>query len=367
MIAPVKVLLAALLLLAPTVAVEAATRTLIDSGQLPFAPSSSPYADVGLANLARLGKPDVLVLGTSAIRNALQPDVLEELIAAETGEEVHVQGLAQSAMSLKAQRLLVEGLAQLELLPDTVITGLTPVSLGGDNRDGDWFIHSELGQAWRGCADIADPTEAIDCWLGQASAMWRWRGRPEQLLSAARSGVPRTWREDGRTLHENGWTSEKPATERQLRNAIPSTLERLQEEIFVPAFVFNEFMGLVSDLRSHGVQVVVVEMPYQPMLVEALLQRNPAWEEQRRAGFALLEQAADVDIVEIEALGDWATASAFHDLRHLSHKGAEPFTRQLWDMPEFREPVLSGVTAVDDPAESDAAESDASAESDSAG
>jgi hypothetical protein len=345
MIAPIKMLLAALLLLAPTIAVEAGTRTLVDSGRLPFAPSSSEYADVGLANLARLGKPDVLVLGTSAIRNALQPDVLEELIAAETGEEVHVQGLAQSAMSLKAQRLLVEGLAQLELLPDTVITGLTPVSLGGDNRDGDWFIHSELGQAWRGCADISDPVKSIDCWLGQASAMWRWRGRPDQLLSAVGSGVPRTLREGGRTLHENGWTSEKPATERQLRKVLPATLERLQEEIFVPAFVFNEFIGLVSDLRSRGVEVIVVEMPYSPLLVEALLQRNPAWEEQRRAGFELLGQAADIDIVEIEALGDWATASAFHDLRHLSRKGAEPFTRQLWDMPEFREPVLNGVSS----------------------
>ena len=356
MIAPIKVLFAAVLLLAPTIAVEAGTRTLVDSGRLPFAPSSSPYADVGLANLARLGKPDVLVLGTSAIRNALQPDVLEELIAAETGEEVHVQGLAQSAMSLKAQRLLVEGLAQLDLLPGTVVTGLTPVSLGGDNREGDWFIHSELGQAWRGCADISDPAESIDCWLGQASAMWRWRGRPDQLLSAVRRGVPRTYREDGRTLHENGWTAEKPATERQLIKAIPSTLERLQEEIFVPAVVFNEFMGLVSDLRSRGVEVIVVEMPYAPMLVEALLERNPAWEEQRREGFALLEQAADIDIVEIDGLGEWATASAFHDLRHLSHKGAEPFTRQLWDMPEFREPVLAGVTAADDAAGSDSAD-----------
>ena len=107
--------------------------------------------------------------------------------------------------------------------------------------------------------------------------------------------------------------------------------------------------------------LIVVEMPYAPMLVEALLERNPAWEEQRREGFALLERAADIDIVEIDALGEWATASAFHDLRHLSDKGAEPFTRQLWDMPEFREPVLAGVTAADSTDGSDATDGSDSA------
>ena len=32
------------------------------------------------------------------------------------------------------------------------------------------------------------------------------------------------------------------------------------------------------------------------------------------------------------------------DLRHLSREGAEPFTRQLWEMPAFRVGILAGLT-----------------------
>ncbi len=347
MITPIKVLLATLLLLAPTLAVEAGTRSLIEAGRLPIAPSSDEFADVGLANLIRKGKPDVLIIGTSAVRNGIQPDVLAELIEAETGEEVHVQGIAQSAMSLEAQLLLVQSLAGLDLLPEVVITGLTPVSLNGDNRNGDWFIHSELGQLWSGCADTSDPEAALDCWLGQGSAVWRWRGKADRLVDAAEKGMPTTIVRKGRKLHENGWTSEKPATAKVLRKELARTLDRLQEDIAVPPFVIIDFARLIAELRSHDVEVIAVTMPYSDQLEEALDARNPAWSQQRRDGFELLERGANLDIVDVDGFGDWARTSSFHDLRHLSREGAEPFTRQLWEMPAFREPVLEGLASAD--------------------
>ncbi len=350
MIKPISVLLAAIVLLTPSAVAEVGTRALIESGRLPIAPSTDQLADVGLANLMRLGKPDILILGTSAVRNGIQPDVLEQLIAEETGQEVHVQGIAQSAMSLKAQRLLVKGLAALDLLPDTVITGLTPVSLTGDHRDGDWFLGSPLGQLWGGCGDTLDDADVeatLDCWLGQNSAVWRWRGHPDRLAQAARDGMPASIVKKGRQLHENGWTSEKPSTRKELRKQLPRTLRRLQDGVSVPAYVAIDFAELVRELRSHGVEVVPVTMPYSSMLEDALVARNPDWEQQRIDGVGLFEQVAGIDIIDVDGFGEWADSAAFHDLRHLSRRGAGPFTEQLWEMPEFRERVLAGLEIED--------------------
>ena len=230
-IRPLGVAMAALLLLGPLVVLEVGVRLLIESDRLPEATSSQELTDVGLANLARSGRPDILVLGNSAIRNGLQPDVLEALIAEAGGGEVRVQGIAQGAMSLEAQELLVRALAERGQLPSTVLVGLTAGTLNGslDDAEGqaeDWFTASELGQLWSGCAGLAWP-EVSDCRLGELSALWRWRGRPDRLVSAALRGMPTTFDHDGRVLQENGWASEEPATARRLREQLPGTLERL--------------------------------------------------------------------------------------------------------------------------------------------
>lgn len=345
MIKPLHIALAASLLLGPVIAAEAGVRTLIQTGRLPLATSSDRLADVGLANLERLGVPDVLVLGTSSIRNGLRPDVLEEAIHAATGRDVRVQGIAQSAISLRAQRLLVSGLAERGLLPGVVIMGVTPVTLTGDHQDGDWLLSSELGRLWSGCESIADLTEQLDCQLGQVSALWRWRGRPDDLLRAAERGMPRTATVAGRQLQEDGWASEPPSTRRALRREIPGALERLLERISVPAYVAIDFAALVDDLRSHGVTVITITFPYAAMLEEALMARNPAWKAQRDEGYTILEEASRSDIIEVAGFGDWWRPRSMHDLRHLSREGAGPFTQQLWEMPAFREAVLEGMAS----------------------
>jgi hypothetical protein len=350
MIITLKILLAATLLLAPAVATEAGVRSLIEAGRLPIAPSSDQRADVGLANLVRLGKPDVLILGTSAVRNAIQPDVLEQLIKEETGRDVDVQGIAQSAMSLRAQRLLVRGLAGLDLLPDVVITGLTPISLTGDHNDGDWFLQSALGQLWDECAQtdgVDDLGASLDCWLGQESAAWRWRGRPGRLVHAAEKGMPKSIVVKGRRLKENGWTAAKAVTPKELRKELPGTLARLQEQIVTPASIVIEFAELMRQLRDREVQVVPVTMPYAGLLEDALVARNPDWEQQRLDGVELFEAYGEIDIIDVDGYGDWVDGGSFHDLRHLSRDGAGPFTRQLWEIPEFKARVLEGLGSVD--------------------
>lgn len=347
MIRPLGAALAAMLLLGPTIALEGVTRLLIDSGRLPVATSSQELTDVALANLQRLGRPDILVLGNSAIRNGLQPDVLEALIHEETGRSVRVQGIAQGAMSLDAQRLLVRSLADHGLLPGTVLVGLTAGTLNGslDDADGqaaDWFTSSELGWLWSGCQDVSWPV-ATDCLLGQASALWRWRGRPDRLLSAIEGSPPTTFDHGGRLLQENGWAAETPATARRLREQLPGTLARLPPLEGLPRAVEEGYMALLEELRAHGAQAVPFALPYSPPLTEALLADDPTWQRRLLEGYRRLEAVSGLDISLVEAFGPWWEPASQHDPRHLSREGAGPATRQLWETPGFREGLLSGL------------------------
>ena len=351
MIALGKVLLAMLLLLGPVIVAELGLRALITAGRLPAAPSSSLLADVSIANLERLGRPDVLVIGTSAIRSALKPATLEDLLSTEIGRPVAVQSVAQGGLSFAAQRLLIRKLAALDLLPRTVITGLSAVSLqDGSDLEDDWFLGSELGRLWSGCEAGAPEEEALDCLLGQVSALWRWRGRPERIVEAITSGMPVTIIDNGRLLQESGWLSTNPSTAARLEENISRALARVEDRIDLSPATVDGFAGLVEELRAHGVELVAVELPYFPTFEAALSARNPDWAAGRDAGFAALEEAAAIEIIDVDGFDDWTTgtkAEWFRDPRHLSRVGAGPFTRHLWQMPEFRAALLQSLTSAD--------------------
>jgi hypothetical protein len=216
----------------------------------------------------------------------------------------------------------------------------------GGSEDGDWFVHSELGHAWGGCADV-DILRLADCWLGQVSALWRWRGRPDRLAESAVSGMPTTYDHQGRIIEENGWAWERSATRHRLARVVPETLDMLRDHVVLPPLEEQRFAELVATLRSHGTTVIAATQPYAPPLEEALLDRNPEWSDELRAAYARLEEDAAIDIVEVERFGEWWTPAAQHDLRHLSHEGAGPYTRQLWDSPRFRDALLDGIASDD--------------------
>jgi hypothetical protein len=345
-IKPAVVLLALLLLLAPVIAAELSVRALIAGDRLTEAPGPNMAADVSLANLQRLGAPDVLVVGTSSIRNALKPATLEKAVLGDTGREIDVRGVAQGGLSLSDQRVMVRGLEERGLLPDTVVLGLSPGSVTGVAHRWTWFQESELGRLWSGCADL-DGVEALGCRLGQNSALWRWRGRPDRLVEAGLRGMPSRYRFADHLLGEDGWTSDPPATARRLKRQLPSTVAKIPADVPHSEPNKDDFVALVEELRSYGVHVVAVALPYAPPLEEALLQTYPAWRQELEAGYAGLAAAADIEIVEVKAFDDWWEPGSSNDLRHLSREGAPPLTRQLWEMPEFRESLLEGLTAAD--------------------
>ena len=179
----------------------------------------------------------------------------------------------------------------------TVIVGLTPSSVRGMGEHFDWFSESELGRTWSGCADVAE-LERISCRLSQRSALWRWRGHPERLLSALTEPMPRTFEDRGQRLLEDGWYDGPPSSARRLDRTLPATLEQLPEGVEQDPQVRADFVALVDELRAHGSTVIPVAVPYSPPLIEALVERNPEWRSELESGYASLAAAADIEIVE---------------------------------------------------------------------
>jgi len=342
MIRPISVIIAAVLLLGPLITVELSLRALIDAGRLPDAPSSNDFADVSLANLQRGGQPDVLIMGMSTMRSGLKPDTLERRIEDDLGRPVHVQNVAQGGISLESQRIIVERLAEQGLLPSVVITGVSPITLAAEHEgeSEDWFRRSELGRLWAGCSEVAYEPHVLECWLTQASALWRWRGHLDELRVAVTEGMPTTVEEGGRALRPSGWLATRPATAERLERNLPRALARLDEEILVSDELADGWAAFIDELRANDVEVVALRMPYYQPLVDAAVERNPEWVEQRDAGYARLEEAADLPLLEVEGFADAAEAEWFRDPRHLSRTGAPIFTRQLWATDAVSEPVL---------------------------
>ncbi|MEX1296384.1 MAG: hypothetical protein AB1Z67_09460 [Candidatus Limnocylindrales bacterium] len=342
MIRPISVIVAAVLLLGPLITVELGLRALIDEGRLPEAPSSNDFADISLANLHRGGRPDVLIMGMSTMRSGIKPDTLERRIEADLGRPVRVQNVAQGGISLESQRVIVEQLAEEGLLPSVVITGVSPITLAAEHEgeSEDWFRRSELGRLWAGCSEALVEPEALECWLTQASAVWRWRGHLDQLSAALTEGMPTTIRDGSRSLRPSGWVASRPASAEKLQQNLPRALARLDEEIHVGDELAAGWAAFVEALRSHGVEVVAVRMPYYRPLVDAALARNPDWAEQRDAGYERLEAAAGLPLIEVPDFSETAEPEWFRDPRHLSRLGAPAFTRQMWAEDAVSQPIL---------------------------
>ncbi len=346
MLRSIAAIITPLLLIGPVLAAELGTRALIRAGRLPEAPSSDPEADVALSNIMRLGRPDIMVLGTSVIRSGLRPSVLEAAISEAIGRKVTVRTVAQPALGLEGQRILVSGLARKGLVPNLVILGVTTNLMTGYGPPGDWFPRSELGRLWGGCGEATGPAW-LSCALGQRSALWRWRGDVARIRQALRGDRHRTAGDRDRQLTLSGWLSERPVRNYTLEQRVPQLLQVLPEGVPLSQANLDSFVALISELRGHGARVIAVALPYAPQLEAALVARNPAWYVERDRGYAALSRAADLPIVTVEAYGDWWETRSQNDLRHLSRRGAGPMTRQLWEMPAFREPIVEALASAD--------------------
>jgi hypothetical protein len=337
-----RVALVVLILLLPLLGVELGVRLLIASERLPVAAAHTPEFEITWTNLSRLGTADVLILGDSVSQQGIEPRVLSNLIDEALGHRVSVFNAASPGGTMSVNWAIVEELAREGRLPRVAVVGVYPGTLKNDLTYSDIFGLTPMGGLFSDCERWTGYSSMLDCRFASISAAWRWRGHLDLILEALEQPMPRRIRSGGLRLREDGFREGRGVPLERLQAQMDGA--DLRKRIFVfPQTVSDGFVRLIEALRSNGVKIVPVAIPDTPALSERMERLQPGRRELFRSALNVLESRAGLTFVDPVAFGDWWLDGEARNFNHLSASGAVKFTRQLWQMPEFRHALLEGL------------------------
>jgi hypothetical protein len=343
-----RILVVALIL--PLLLLELALRGMVAAGWLPEAPSRDPQVDGVLLGLTTGPRQDILLMGDSLMRRDVDPAVLAELVGEATGSVPKVASVAQLDVDIRTLLLLARELGRVDRSPRAMVVGLSMGNYGGPRADPGMLgiERSPMGAVAGGCDSRRTPVPWIECLISQGSVAWRWRGEPARLLRALLSrGAPEDVATADGTLRSDGFEATTGRTQAELDEMLATSYRGTVVD-FTPervAAAGSELRELVDYLRSQGVAVILVSVPYPPPLLEAVMERSPDIAAEDTAALDALSAATGTTIHRTGSMGEWWTPAASNDLKHLSATGAEAFTRQLWGSLPLRAALLDAIGA----------------------
>lgn len=349
------VVLAVTVLVLPLLAWEVTLRALVAAERLPEAPAGDPILQAGMDRLRRSAPKDVLFIGDSQILTGIDPRLLADLAEEASGERPTIFDFGQAGASIAMNVVLVERLARQGKLPRVAVIDV-PVSAfrpGGEGDGSEWFrtpagrafSASPLGRLILGCGPATDIVEQVDCALDQASVAWRWHGELDDVIRSV-TGAPLALQEGRGRWRPDGYLERPPVARGELKRQLARALKEAGKDDLAPRpGRFASYAALVDLLESYGTTVILVGIPLTHEFHDALVAKDPGWDESRRAAATALETKVGQPLVYVERYGDWYDETSVADVNHLSHDGALAFTRQLWEMPEFRDAFLAGLAA----------------------
>jgi hypothetical protein len=336
---PVRRILLAALLVTPLLGTEVALRALVTTHRLPFADAHRADFEITWANLERGGTPEVLILGDSVSQQSIEPIVLERLIARTSREAISVFNAASPGGGLGVNAAIVEELARQGRLPRVILVGVATGTLSTDITFRETFSRTVMGRLFTGCEVPLPLAQAIDCHASRGSLLWRWRGRPRDIVEALLRPLPETDVTDGLRLRSDGFRIGRGRSVDQIERQL-SRVDLNKRRVRIASDVQSSWRWLVSTAEANGAVVIPVAIPDTPPMLERMEQFQPGREQLFWDGIGQLEDGAGVPFVRVPALGPWYGDGMARNFNHLSHAGARQFTRQLWGMDDFREPLL---------------------------
>ena len=332
------------LLLLPLLMMELGVRLLISSGRLAVAAAHDPALELTWMDLQRAGHQDIILYGDSLIQQGIEPTVLADALGSP-GHPLHVFDLASSGGRMGVNRALADRLQAEGRSPRVAIIGLSPIGLRTDATWTDAMSQTPMGRLFTDCQPATAIGQQIDCRAEEVSALWRWHGRLGEVYQAIRTGQPVGRHLNGRDLRKDGFRVNPSATEVALQGQVAQALAGEPVHLQAGADAAASLTSLVADLRAAGVTPVVVAVPFSPLFTDALVARDPQWQEERAAAIATLSEQAGIDIIDPVSFGSWWTPASSFDVKHLSATGAQDFTRQLLGIPAFTDAVRAGLAA----------------------
>jgi hypothetical protein len=340
---PRRIVLFMVLLLAPLLAAEVGVRLLIGMDRLPAAATHDQSVDLMWLNLERAGNVELLLVGDSITHSGIDPAVLGELASDALRRPVKAFSFAAPGTGPGTSALLVEELARQGRLPSVVVVGISPVSLRGTGSGDRAFRSSPMGRLLTRCEGVEGYADLADCWLGQVSALWQWRGRPGPIVNAIRRS---RWTQGSgrrRLLRTDGFAEGPPRSVAEIERQVRTGLAHEPESLELGRSVPDDYRELVDALQRNGVTVVPVLIPYSPPYAAALEERHPGFEAEMQAAAEALGTATGVPVIDPGPFGTWWGDGSSQNIKHLSREGAVDFTRQLWETPGVRDGLLAGL------------------------
>lgn len=333
--------IAFVLVIVPVLVAELVLRLLIGTDRLPVAASIRP-AQLVWAFQDEHPRIDLAIVGDSMSHSGIDPALLADLAGTATGQQLVGYDLAVPGNGPGTSLLQLQQLAREGRMPKVVVMGISPIGLRGDAQGDRTFRRSPMGLLFGDCQGITELAAIVDCRAAQVSALWRWRGRWEQVIGAV-TGGDFTAGKGGRRPRRDGFSSGPKRTVAELGPQVEEGLSREDEGMALGPTVVRDYQALVDFIRSQGSTAVGVLVPYSQLYTDALEARHPGWDAERLAAARALAEAIGVPVVDPGPIAGWWGDGMSQNIKHFSGAGAKRFTEQLWSVPAFADAVASGL------------------------
>jgi hypothetical protein len=337
-----RILLVALLLVIPLLALEAGVRLLVATHRLPFAPAHTREFEVMWTNLSRGPAPDVLILGDSVSQQGIEPAVLGRRAGRALGRTVTIFNAASPGGTVSVNRALVEQLAREGRLPKVAIVGIYPGTLKNDLTYTEFLGRSPMGGIFGDCELEGTLEGTLACRLNGISLAWRWRGQLDRIATSFVDPVPLQMRSDGLLLRQDGFREGRGVPLSRLDAQLAQA--NLDRRLFAfPPEVLAGYERLIDVLRDNRVAIVAIQIPDTPVLEAGMEAYQPGRLQMMVDAVADIEATTGLDFIKVEAFGSWWADGMARNFNHLSAEGAKAFTAQLWEVDAFREQLLAAL------------------------
>ena len=277
--------------------------------------------------VAEEGRLDVLFVGSSATRAAIDPKHFdEELRRTKRGDVVSFNG-GMSSMYPSGAKLYLEHVWLERARPRFVLHGIREAELASRAKRPNYLRHGRIEALWLQGSPIA----ALQAALLDELKLLQYRGTLNTVLSRAKDGEPWHIRERGESVSdERGFRREKRPLAKTRRRGSKRLWKyggKPEDERYARSLPALEAMHELC--KRSGATYVLVNLPehperfgkrYGPAFFDDYHRRTRAWA--RARGVALL------DVTDAQ-LGAFADDRWYSDYHHLSPEGAEHFTEML--------------------------------------
>jgi len=283
-------------------------------------------------------RADILFLGTSRIRTAVMPAVIEKALSSRLGRDVSTYCLGQDSSTAYTSWLVLDDAVAAHGPPEMIVLEVFPASLNSN--------HHHVARDLRYYSSISEIVRAAR-WIDSrdrlsAAAGGSFRGFSSLVLYGSRwlyardfeSDLARHRRRKGaqfpRTItRQHRRLSDLDANQRHalLDDAVPYARKHYMGHFEVGGAPEAGFRAIIDLARTRGIPLVLVDPPVIPDYREAVCSPEENAEYRETLDRALRDPRPS--LVEADLSGLELTEDDFLDLTHLNPWGASKFSRYV--------------------------------------